>query len=202
VFEEALRAYGRVVGEESGRGEGYYRLKRVGSLRMGVGSAMDEKYLLRVEGETAAAEDDVVLEAKAVRDLGGIPCVDGAMSRGALRVLVGQARIAYQQKPHLGTMTLGRRTLWVHAWDDHYQELEVAEGFATLDEWVEVARDVGVQLGLGHPRLIASPLDRLLRAELAARLEGGRGRLEAGVEQLVGEVYAGWRSLRRALGVE
>jgi hypothetical protein len=197
VFAEALRSYARVAAREEG--EDYYRLKRVGYLRMGVGSALDEKYLFRVEGEGEGEGDDVVLEAKVVRDLGGIPCVEGAMNRGALRVLVGQARIAYQPQAHLGTMTLRGKTFWVHAWEDHYQELVIEEGFASEEEWIEVARDVGVQLGLGHPRLIASPLDHELRVALEVWLERREGALREGVAQLAEEVKAGWEALKQEL---
>ena len=54
---------------------GFFEVKRVGALTMGVGSALDEKYLIIFEGYTAAAEDDIVVEAKQIRDLAGNPCV-------------------------------------------------------------------------------------------------------------------------------
>ena len=42
---------------------------------MGVGSALDLKFLVRVRGATGDPLDDVVLQVKQVRDLGGIPCI-------------------------------------------------------------------------------------------------------------------------------
>ena len=72
----------------------FFRAKRVGALTMGVGSALDEKYLIIFEGDTAAAEDDLVVEAKQIRDLAGNPCVRTDV--GASRVLDGQRLIAYE----------------------------------------------------------------------------------------------------------
>jgi len=53
----------------------FFDVKKAGRLKMGIGSALDEKYLLRVDGATKANEDDVILEIKEVKDLHGISCI-------------------------------------------------------------------------------------------------------------------------------
>ena len=40
----------------------FFATKRVGRLHAGIGSALNEKYLMRVEGATPAPDDDVILE--------------------------------------------------------------------------------------------------------------------------------------------
>ena len=72
---------------------GYFVLKKAGRLHLGVGSALDIKLLIRVEGPSAAPEDDMVLEAKEVRDLSSISCVN-AIVGDAFRILIAQARMA------------------------------------------------------------------------------------------------------------
>ena len=81
--------------------DSFFEVKRGGWLRMGVGSALDRKYLFRVEGLTASPDDDLILEAKEVdlqRDF-------GCARRLGLRVgqiLVAQSRIAFQPDPYIG----------------------------------------------------------------------------------------------------
>lgn len=45
----------------------FFTSKNAGRLTLGVGSALDDKYLVRVEGPTAAEDDDLILEIKQVR---------------------------------------------------------------------------------------------------------------------------------------
>jgi hypothetical protein len=72
-----------VLGKEA------FKVKRIGMLTMGIGSALDEKYLIPFEGPTAA--DDMVVEAKRIRDLQGNFCVRTDV--GASRVLDGMGLI-------------------------------------------------------------------------------------------------------------
>ena len=44
----------------------FFEVKRGGRLRMGVGSALDRKFLFRIEGPTASPDDDLILEAKEI----------------------------------------------------------------------------------------------------------------------------------------
>ena len=50
---------------------GYFGMKRVGWLRMGVGSVLVPKVLARIEGPSPAPDDDVLLEAKAAEPAPG-----------------------------------------------------------------------------------------------------------------------------------
>ena len=74
--EAAFHQYAvHALKEWPGIPETFFSLKKIGLLRMGIGSALDEKFLIRVEGWTRGDDDDVVLEAKLVREQTGIGCL-------------------------------------------------------------------------------------------------------------------------------
>ena len=70
-----------------------------------MGSALEPKFLVRLRGDSDDPEDDVVVELKRVRSLGGIPCIQ-ADDDDPFRVLVSGARIAYQPFRFLGFVEL------------------------------------------------------------------------------------------------
>ncbi len=72
----------------------FFKVKRIGAFTLGIGSALDERYLILFEGPSAADEDNLVVAAKQVRDLAGNPCLRTDI--GASRVLDGQRTIAYE----------------------------------------------------------------------------------------------------------
>ncbi len=143
----------------------FYEVVSMGRLKMGIGSALDEKYLVRAQGRTGDPYDDVVLELKEVRDLSGIDCINVGQGTDPFRILLGQLRIAYQPFKHLGYFHFRGLTFWVHSWVENYMEVKVKESFESPTEMAEVAYDVGVQLGKGHVKHIAAPLDLQLRRE-------------------------------------
>ena len=49
--------------------------KRFGWLRTGIGSALTQKALARVEGPGPGDDDDLILEVKQLSDLAGVPCL-------------------------------------------------------------------------------------------------------------------------------
>ena len=55
---------------------GYLTVARAGWLRMGVGGALADKILIRVQGPSAKPDDDELVEAKQVQHLGGLPCLE------------------------------------------------------------------------------------------------------------------------------
>jgi hypothetical protein len=104
---------------------------------------LDERFLIRVEGPTPAPDDDVVLEAKELRDLSSVPCVQASLLGGRFRTIVGRARL--------------------ESWQPDDRELAAAHDLTSADELDEVAYQVGLQLGRGHIRQFAAPFDDQLR---------------------------------------
>lgn len=180
--------------------EGYFAVKQVGLLQMGIGSALDMKFLVRVEGKTEAPEDDAVLEVKEVRDLRGVSCITHSDKVDPFRILVGQSRIAYRPYELLGYLELRGKVFWIHSWVDNYREVKLAESFQSEAELEQVVRDVGVQLGRGHAAQIAAPLGHQLRRALVRMLDAHQDELVRLSAELAAETLKAWRRFVEAHG--
>jgi len=160
-----------LLAEAAHRPASFFRIKKVGALKMGIGSAADERYLLRIEGPSSVDDDDVMLELKEVRRLPELPCLRA--EPGGTRIVVAQATLAYQAFSYVGTLALesptGSRHYWFHAWPDNYAELRIAS-LPSPQAVQDVAFDVGVQLGRGHGRQKRSDDSRRVRERLKAAL--------------------------------
>jgi hypothetical protein len=161
---------------------------------VGIGSALAAKYLVRIEGPSPADDDDVLLEVKEVQDLAEVSCMRS--TPGPSRIMVGQARIAYQPFRLPGVLREGGRTFWVHAWPLNYAELEIAKGPASPDELEEIVYDAGVQLGRGHPNESLKGEAAHLRRTLQKRLS--EERLQKMVAELAAETVAAWERFKAA----
>jgi hypothetical protein len=181
-------------------GEGYFEVQDVGYLKMGIGSALDVKYLVRIRGESDDAGDDVVLEVKQVRDLTGIDCISAGLGSDPIRILTGQSRIAYNPYTLLGYVRFNELTFWVHAWVDNYAEVAIDQTFQSPDELAEVAYDIGVQLGRGHPNQLEDHLDLQVRLEQIRLLDLYQTRLKTECRSFADRVTAAWGQFREAAG--
>jgi len=189
----SMKTYTNTMMEENTQlSDSYFRVIKIGYLKMGIGSALDLKYLARCEGESEEPFDDVVLEIKEVRDISEIPCLIRAQKFDPFRILIGQARIAYQPFQHLGYFTFRDKNFWVHSWVQNYKELDLETSCNTIKDLQEIVYDIGVQLGRGHPKQIAAPLDFQLRqAQLRWLLQYSNSLIEA-CEGLSAEVEYSW----------
>lgn len=134
--------------------EGFFALKAGGLLEMGVGSAHQRKFLVRVEGKTPDPSDDVILEKKEMKKF-----LTGLCSRqrraDPSRVIDAEAKFSRTPERLLGYVAVDGSSYYVHAWRVHYTELSIKDINAP-DELAELAYDFGLQLGRGHPVLPAS----------------------------------------------
>lgn len=180
----------------------FFDIKRFGAISLGFGSALDQKYLLRVEGKTKDPEDDVILEAKEVRDLSGIRCISDGPGGGALRILVSKARLTERPQPFLAEIPkdeaspLDEQTLWIHAWFDNYEELNIMETLASPEELRVIAYDVGAQLGRGHTLHIAAPFDEQLRQNQRRVVETYAPLIKASISEMTARTINGWQRFR------
>ena len=180
----------------------FFEIENAGRLKIGIGSALDEKYLFEVEGSTKAHEDNVILEMKEVRDLHEISCIL-AKETNPKRPIVMQARLAYQPYRYAGFVIFDIRkgderdkTFWVHEWADHYYELSIRTSFKTAADIHDVAYDVGVQLGLGHPKSIADSYSNHLRGRLLATVTELHERIHQAISNLTQQTIAAWKQFR------
>jgi hypothetical protein len=180
--EDTRQKVAMLLADAAGLPVSFFRVKRMGALHLGIGSAADEKYLFRVEGHSTAAADDVILELKEVRSLPSVDCIRS--EPGPTRILMSQARLAYQPFEYAGALSLEGRSFWFHAWPDNYAELDIHSSLESAGELREVAYDVGVQLGRGHPKGIAANESKAIRASLRAALpQSGLLELTAGLAE-------------------
>jgi hypothetical protein len=193
-----------VRGEGGQFAPGYFTLVRAGWLRMGVGSATARKILIRVQGPTPDPDDDVLLEAKEVATLDGIPCLQDSPKPPALRVVRGTQQMGRLKHEILAigpTMLIPAIAdrpeywleWWVTSWDSTYREVRLAD-LRSSEDLAAIAYDAGLQLGTG------STADAPTRQRMLASMDKFEGRLRDVTTQLVDELLAGWRELsgRRA----
>lgn len=190
---KAMQPYFDGLMAEQNIDRSYFRVRQIGRLQMGIGSALDVKYLVRIHGESADPMDDLVLEIKEVRDLSGIECITSAQQFNPFRILVGQARIAYQPFRHLGFFTFRDMVFWVHSWVMNYKELEIGKSYKSPSQLAEVAYDVGVQLGRGHTKHIADPFGVQLRRAQLRYLAEQSVYLHAQSREMTEQVIAAWQ---------
>ena len=196
---EAMTSYFKAmqVGSPE-RGPEFFQVQDIGHLKMGIGSALDIKYLVRIRGPSDDPGDDEVLEVKQVRDLTGIDCILVGLGSDPSRILIGQSSIAYEPYTLLGYVRWRDFTFWVHAWEDNYAEVAIDHTFQSPEELGEVAYDIGVQLGRGHPNQIPPPLDLQFRLEQIRLLDLHETELKSECRDFADRVTAAWDRFRTA----
>jgi hypothetical protein len=184
---------------------GYLDVVRAGWIHFGVGSALSRKILIRLQGPSADPADDELVEAKELRDLGGLRCLEDPPSLPTLRVIVG-ARYLGRMKSKileagpefvLPERSIGPQQLkewWIRSWDPSYREVHL-DDLRSVKDLAEIAYDAGVQLGAGGLRDDSGAQSAHRKQALASvtRLEK-RMRTEA--SSLVDQLLLGWREFR------
>jgi hypothetical protein len=173
----------------------FFRIKKAGRLKIGIASALDEKYLLRIEGWTPGDDDDQILEAKEVHALSDTGCVHTDAGPG--RVPLGMSLIA--SKPFLfsGLFGHGDRFFWVHAWTDDYVELSIELAFPEPRDLRQVAYDVGSQLGRAHPKEgPGKNSPRGFRTLLLESTRANEARIRRSIDDLTEATVEAWKAFR------
>ena len=184
-FDELVR-FGRRLPPD------YFKVKRIGGLTMGVGSALDEKYLILFEGQTAADDDDMVVEAKQIRDLAGNPCLRTDI--GASRVLDGARLISYEPFAYAAVVPHADKYFWMHDWTDDYQEASIATILRAPKDLRQIAYDAGVQLGRAHPKRPDGTRDKDRCKATLASVKQMDKRIRLAIREMAGRTDAAWRA--------
>jgi Uncharacterized protein conserved in bacteria (DUF2252) len=190
-----------VAAEATSMPPGYFTLKRIGALQMGVGSYTTPKFLMRVEGPSAAADDDVILEAKEVSDLGGVSCITTPDDGKAVRVLAGSRQIGRLRHQVLSvirglpTDAPTPREYWLRSWDRTYGEVRIPD-LRSSRELEEVALDAGAQLGSAS--LPAASTTAAVRQQELATITRLEPRIREIAADLTREMRAAWEQFRVA----
>ena len=185
---------------------GYFNVVRAGWLRIGVGSAVNPKILIRVQGPTTSPTDDQLLEAKMLADLDNLRCLEEKAWQPTLRIVDGTRQLGRIKLnvlaagpelviPELTTRGRKLRDWWLRSWDPSYREVRL-EDIRSVRDLAAIAFDAGIQLGVGG---LLDYQDR--QAEARARALASLARLEPRIRQetsrLVEQLLLGWEELRR-----
>jgi hypothetical protein len=199
--QESLALLATLIGSVRPVERGYFTLKKMGQLRLGIGSVLTPKLLVRVEGASSAADDDVVLEGKQLSELAGLECRDVPKAGEIFRVIGGAEQIGRIRHEVLSVIPTrhangpGTRDWWIRNWDPTYGEVDI-DDLASVEELKEVAHDVGAQLGSTNLRERSPLLEAQMRQreiETSKRLEG---RVRQFSRQLVRELLEDWAQFR------
>ena len=189
VYGEALKTH---LGDVP---DGFLVIQQAGPFRLGIGSALDEKYLLRVRGPSDDPLDDVILEAKEIRSLAGVPCVTAGPKADPFRFLAGPIRVPY--RPYLGTFSMNGKSFWVHAWIGNYKELGLGKTLQSPDELMEIAFEAGVQLARAHVEGLGTTPDPDLANEQIELVRDMAPDIEAAVRGLTQATILAWQEFRK-----
>jgi len=200
-----MQALERVIRRErSDLSPGYFVVVRAGRLRIGIGSSGLRKVLIRVQGPTTAADDDVLLEVKEAANLDGLGCLENPTTAPAARIIDATRQLGRLRHEILavGPRQLIPATLipdevdrrehlldwWISSWDRTYRELDLRD-LRSVEDLSDIAFDSGVQLGAGEPP------DSTVRKQVLSWVVKLERRLRAETEAIVGELLAGWQEL-------
>ena len=195
---EAMKVVERVIRREhADLAPGYFTVVRAGWGRMGVGSAVARKVVIRVQGPTTDPEDDDLLEAKELANLDGIGCLERAANPLAFRVIDGTRQLGRLRHdilaagPSLMIPTDRAQqwlAWWITNWEPSYREVRLSD-LRSVQDLSAIVYDAGVQLGAGEAK------DAAVRKQALSSLVRLKGRLVKETSSIVEELLAGWREL-------
>lgn len=166
---------------------GFFTVKKLGPFHAGIGSALDRKFLARLEGATKKPDDDRVVELKFVGERKLAPCVKRRLEHapGDLREDIPAGVLDRFLEPTF----VGGSEAWAQEWYPNFFEVDSATvGEAQL---AEVARDAGALLAREHVRG-ASPQNLAIDAARQAQLLAASKKLATRVE-------GSWKKFRDGL---
>lgn len=199
----SMAAFSRLVRRERPElSEDYFKVIRAGWLQMGIGSAVTRKILMRVRGASDDPGDDELLEAKALRALKGLECLEVPKSRPAFRVIRGAQQLGRlrhnilvagpeEDIPEMAIHGEHLRNWWVRSWEPSYHEITL-DDLRTVEDLSDIVFDSAVQLGGGS---IHGAEDPALQTESLAALAALEPRLRTEAASLVNDMIRGWQQL-------
>ncbi len=178
----------------------FYDVIRLGSLQLGVGSALETKYLFRVRGASDAPLDDVILEARATRSPRFDTGIWSPHHGGSLHTLYFMFLLGPRLPEVFGTAILSddpqTPEFWLQSWEPGYAELSISdlESQADLEELaVDAARQLAGHFWVRFPE----PLRPVQRIGQLQAFDMTELRARSLAKELAGETFASWQRFRR-----
>lgn len=181
ALEKEIRA------KQEGTPPSFFGIKHVGTFRAGIGSALERKFLARLEGGTPREEDDRIVEVKFVGQRERASCIQSRYDFDPryLRDDIPQGSL----DRFLDPVFIDAKRAWAQEWYPNFVEVEVAS-LPSEAALAEIARDAGSLLGREHVRG-ASP-DNL------AIDDAREARLRAAARSLAARVEVSWKRFKSA----
>lgn len=130
----------------------FAKVKKSGPIKLGIGSALDRKFLVRVEGLTDKPDDDLVVEVKAVRDLSSDGCSTTDRNYDPRRFTVIEESQLFQKEKALFFVprVLADQNYWVSFWNPNFKDLKVQKHVKTYSELAELSTEMATLIGNEH----------------------------------------------------
>jgi uncharacterized protein DUF2252 len=200
IFTEVVRQ------EQPDLPDGYFNVLHAGWLHMGVGSAASRKILMRVRGPSSDPADDEILEAKAIRKLDGLRCLEAPRGRPTIRVILGSQQLgrlrhhilAAAPEVEIPEMTIGDQHLrnwWLRSWEASYREVAL-DDLRNVEDLSDIVYDSGVQLGAGSTHGASKSEQAALATRSLASMAALEPRFRKEAEDLVEEMLRAWKEFR------
>ena len=184
---------------------GYFRVVRAGWLNIGVGSAVNPKILVRVQGPTDDPADDDILEIKKIAEFDGLGCLETPALQPTLRVIDGSKQLGRLKRKMLaagpelvipGLAVRGQhvRDWWLQSLDPLYRLVHLAD-LRSVGDLAGIIYDSGVQLGAGHLPDGSAPQRSSERKQALAATATFEKRYRQEATTLVDDLLRGWREL-------
>ena len=185
---------------------GYFTIRRLGRLRLGIGSATLTKILARVDGPTTDPGDDVLLEAKEPSRLDGLECLQLPSSTEAFRVIAGSRQLGRIRHDILGVVPeyepkWGVRKWWIRSWEPSYREVRTND-LTSVHDLSALVYDSAFQLGAGRVYGASAEQGASLRQSELAAVGRFERRVRSSVKDLIAEMMAGWQEFRDSIRVQ
>ena len=206
AVEAGVEAFARVVlHERPDLAPDYFRIVRAGAMQGGVGSAVNPKALVRVQGPSEDPADDQILEFKKIGNLGDLSCLKTPTVQPTVRIIDGTKQLGRFNYnilaagpeivvPEVSARGARLQDWWMRSLDPSYSQVSLRD-LQSVGDLAAISYDAGVQLGAGRLRnqtALLSVYDR-------KRILSGTGRLERRYRQeakkLVDDLLRGWREL-------
>lgn len=180
------------------RPESFYAIRRLGSVEIGLGSAMERKWLIRIAGATDHPRDDVILEARTH----SIPEYRGCVWRptgGSLNVFMLTSLLDHPLPKVFGVLPNPDGPelpeIWIQSWERGYRELSLSDVRDQTD-LNALAADAGTQLAGHFWSTIPEALRGHHRFTQLRAFELTEQRARDLARSLAGEIVAEWNRFR------
>jgi len=182
------------------RSETFYRISRVGTVEIGIGSALEPKTLIRIAGPTDQPDDDLILEARITATPGERECVSRPTNGGSLHVLMLTSLLGQRLPEIFGFLpregTREAPELWIESWDPGYREVTLSDVRRQAD-LNELAIDAGSQLAGYFWTTFPEPLRGHQRFAQLRAFEMSEGRARDLARELARETLSEWDRFQR-----